>query len=57
MTDPAAQYRAELDFEITFSNGGGLRGEGLRFSAVPPRIAGFGTFPVRAYATWPTAAR
>jgi arylformamidase len=26
VTDPAGQYRAELDFEITFSNGGGLRG-------------------------------
>jgi kynurenine formamidase len=93
VNDPAAQYRAELDFEISFSNGGGLRGEafrididdtddperpahsrllaagipvcehltgldalpaaGFRFSAVPPRVAGFGTFPVRAYATWP----
>ncbi len=30
MSDPAAQYRAELDFEITFSNGGSLRGEGFR---------------------------
>lgn len=27
---------------------------GARFTAVPPRIAGFGTFPVRAYATTPT---
>lgn len=26
---------------------------GARFTAVPPRIAGFGTFPVRAYATVP----
>ncbi|GAA4596648.1 kynurenine formamidase [Actinoplanes octamycinicus] len=26
---------------------------GFRFTAVPPRIAGFGTFPVRAYATVP----
>ncbi|HEY5810739.1 MAG TPA: cyclase family protein [Povalibacter sp.] len=25
--------------------------EGLRFSAVPPKVAGMGTFPVRAYAT------
>ena len=122
MSDPAGQYRAELDFEITFSNGGSLSGAGFRididdpdltgpalgevladsgarlvgidainiddtadperpahslllaagipvcehltnlgalpaagfrFSAVPPRITGFGTFPVRAYATWP----
>jgi hypothetical protein len=135
VSDPAAQYRAELDFEITFSNGGSLRGSGFRididdpgltepglgaalaadlgllmadrveirrywiiserhkraaradrgeeagaarslllaagipvcehltnldavpaagfwFSAVPPAVAGFGTFPVRAYATW-----
>lgn len=26
---------------------------GARFTAAPPRIAGFGTFPVRAYATMP----
>jgi kynurenine formamidase len=26
---------------------------GARFSAAPPRVAGFGTFPVRAYATVP----
>jgi arylformamidase len=32
---------------------GVLPAAGFRFSAVPPRIAGFGTFPVRAYATWP----
>ena len=25
--------------------------EGFRFSAVPPKVAGFGTWPVRAYAT------
>jgi arylformamidase len=29
-----------------------LPGSGFRFSAVPPMVAGFGTFPVRAYATW-----
>ena len=28
---------------------------GARFTAAPPRIAGFGTFPVRAYATRPEA--
>jgi len=37
VSDPAAQYRAELDFEITFSNGGSLRGEGFRID-----IAGSG---------------
>jgi kynurenine formamidase len=26
---------------------------GFRFSAVPPKVAGFGTWPVRAYATLP----
>jgi arylformamidase len=29
-----------------------LPGSGFRFTAVPPKVAGFGTFPVRAYATW-----
>jgi arylformamidase len=29
-----------------------LPGSGFRFSAVPPKVATFGTFPVRAYATW-----
>jgi kynurenine formamidase len=29
-----------------------LPGSGFRFTAVPARISGFGTFPVRAYATW-----
>ena len=28
---------------------------GARFTAVPPRVAGFSTFPVRAYATVPAA--
>ena len=37
------------------TNLGELPGSGFRFSAVPPRVAGFGTFPVRAYATWETA--
>jgi arylformamidase len=32
---------------------GALPGSGFRFSAVPPAVEGFGTFPVRAYATWP----
>jgi kynurenine formamidase len=29
---------------------------GARFTAAPPRVAGFGTFPVRAYATVPAVA-
>ena len=29
---------------------GQLPDSGFRFSAVPPKIAGMGTFPVRAYA-------
>ncbi|MEO6886173.1 MAG: cyclase family protein [Jatrophihabitantaceae bacterium] len=31
-----------------------LPDRGARFSAVPPRIVGFGTFPVRAFASVPT---
>jgi kynurenine formamidase len=30
----------------------GLPAAGFRFSAVPPKLRPFGTFPVRAYATW-----
>ncbi|MDT0263550.1 hypothetical protein RM423_19395 [Jatrophihabitans sp. DSM 44399] len=30
-----------------------LSPHGARFTATPPRIADFGTFPVRAYATVP----
>ena len=33
------------------TNLGALPPSGARFSAVPPKVAGFGTFPVRAYAT------
>jgi kynurenine formamidase len=32
------------------TNLGTLPASGFRFSAVPPKIAGMGTFPVRAYA-------
>ena len=39
MSEPAAQYRAELDFEITFSNGGSLRGEGFRIDIDDPGLA------------------
>jgi kynurenine formamidase len=34
----------------------GLPDTGARFFAVPPRISGFGTFPVRAFCTLPAAA-
>src|ERR1022692_1743228 len=34
------------------TNLGALPAEGFRFSAVPPKIRPFGTFPVRAYAAW-----
>jgi kynurenine formamidase len=33
----------------------GLPSEGCRFSAVPPKVAGVGTWPVRAFATLPGA--
>ncbi len=39
MSDPAAQYRAEIDFEISFSNGGGLRGEAFRIDISDPGLA------------------
>ena len=32
------------------TNLGSLPDEGFRFSAVPPKVRGMGTFPVRAYA-------
>ncbi|CAA9536675.1 MAG: Kynurenine formamidase, bacterial [uncultured Sphingosinicella sp.] len=38
------------------TNLGGLPDEGFRFSAVPPKIAGMGTFPVRAFAELASAA-
>ena len=38
VSDPAAQYRAELDFEITFANGGSLRGEGFRIDIGDPGL-------------------
>jgi arylformamidase len=42
VSEPAAQYRAELDFEITFSNGGSLRGEGFRIDIDDPGLTGPG---------------
>jgi kynurenine formamidase len=35
------------------TNLGALPERGARFTAAPPRVAGFGTFPVRAFATLP----
>lgn len=34
---------------------GGLPTSGFRFTAAPPRVAGMGTWPVRAYATLPNS--
>jgi kynurenine formamidase len=34
------------------TNLGALPAEGFRFSAVPPMLRPFGTFPVRAYGSW-----
>ncbi len=34
------------------TNLGALPADGFRFSAVPPKLRPFGTFPVRAYGTW-----
>jgi kynurenine formamidase len=34
------------------TNLGALPDDGFRFSAVPPKLRPFGTFPVRAYGTW-----
>jgi kynurenine formamidase len=34
------------------TNLGALPPDGFRFSAVPPKLRSFGTFPVRAYGTW-----
>lgn len=72
MTD----YRAHVDFDISFANGGErpahtlllgagvhvvehltrlaeLPPRGARFTAAPPAVEGFGTFPVRAFAELP----
>ena len=40
---------AEIPIVEHLSNLGALPATGLRFSAVPPKVAGFGTFPVRAF--------
>jgi len=40
---------AEIPIVEHLSNLGALPATGLRFSAVPPKMAGFGTFPVRAF--------
>ncbi|WP_036436851.1 cyclase family protein [Mycobacterium sp. URHB0044] len=38
------------------TNLGELPPRGTRFTAAPPAVEGFGTFPVRAFAEWPTSA-
>ena len=41
MTVPdQAQFRAELDFEITFANGGRLAGTGFRIDIAGPDLSG-----------------
>lgn len=73
MQNAFAEKRVKFDFEIDFSNGGGIQGqdfrldiegddtehlcnldklpiEGFTFTAVPLRLKGMGTFPVRAFA-------
>lgn len=37
-------------FDLHLTNLGALPQQGARFTAVPPAIEGFGTFPVRAFA-------
>jgi arylformamidase len=41
---------AEIPIVEHMRNVASLPDRGLRFSAVPPKVAGFGTFPVRAFA-------
>ena len=41
---------ADIPIGEHLTNLGALPDSGFRFSAVPPKISGFGTFPVRAYA-------
>ncbi len=43
------EYRAHFDEHLT--NLGALPPSGARFTAAPPAFEGFGTFPVRAFAT------
>ena len=38
MNHPADDYRAELDFEITFPNGGSLRGREFRIDIAHPAV-------------------
>ena len=42
---------AEIPIVEHLCNLGPLPGKGFRFSAVPPKVAGFGTWPVRAFAS------
>jgi kynurenine formamidase len=41
--------RAEIPIVEHLCNLGALPATGLTFSAVPPKVVGFGTFPVRAF--------
>lgn len=46
MSDSPTEKRVKFDFEIEFSNGGGIQGQDFR-------VRGMRTFPVRAFATVP----
>ena len=48
-----ALLRAEIPIVEHMCHLGGLPDNGFRFSAVPAKVKGFGTFPVRAYAITP----
>lgn len=50
---PAHSLLLEAGIHVVehLTNLGSLPASGSRFSAVPPKVEGFGTFPVRAYAT------
>ena len=52
MTATAADTAALPGDSAPGAASGQLPGAGFRFSAVPPKLRPFGTFPVRAYATW-----
>jgi arylformamidase len=48
----SALLGAEIPIVEHLCNLGPLPDRGFRFWAVPPRVAGFGAFPVRAFAAW-----
>jgi arylformamidase len=47
-----ALLRAGVPIVEHLTNLGALPARGFAFSAVPPKVVGMGTFPVRAFATW-----